>query len=106
MVSFDELIRYRERQRYGQRFNIIGFSNSEPKEYKHCIFCAGRRLQADPHDDSKLLCFSCGYSVLVEEAPNEEGISIKHNKQQTRIVSGKSKWKYYDKSGNEITIRI
>jgi hypothetical protein len=68
------------------RFNIIDFSKSEPKEYKHCIFCAGRRLQPDPHDDTKLMCFSCGYSVLVQEAPNEEGISIKHNKQRLLLL--------------------
>jgi hypothetical protein len=86
-----------------KRFNIIGFTNTEPKEYKHCIFCTGRRLQPDPHDDSKLMCFSCGYSVLVQDAPNEEGISVKHGKQQTAIVSGKRKKKHFDSWGTEIT---
>jgi len=102
MVTIDEIIRYRNKQRGGHRFNIVGFSNYEPVKHKHCIFCTGRRLQPDPHDNDKLMCFTCGYSVLAEEAPNDENISIKHDKQQTRIVSGKGKKRYYDKSGNEI----
>jgi hypothetical protein len=102
-MNCEEIIHYRDRQQNRHRFNIIGFSNSDPVKYKHCIFCPGKRLQPDPHDDSKLMCFSCGYSILVEEAPNEEGISIKHNNKQTAIISPKrKKKKYYDKQGNEI----
>lgn len=38
-----------------------------------------------------------------EEAPNEEGIKLKHEKnQQSAIVSAKRKKKYYDKFGTEI----
>ena len=52
----------------------------------------------------QLRCPTCGYTYKKEEAPNEEGISIKHNKQQTRIISAKNKnKKYYDKQGNLIT---
>jgi len=48
------------------------------------------------------MCFTCGYSSLIDETPNQEGISIKHDKQQTAIVSGKSKKKYFDQKGTEI----
>lgn len=33
---------------------------------------------------------------------NEEGIQIKHTKQQTKIIQPKKKKKYYDEKGNEI----
>jgi hypothetical protein len=61
-MSYWDLMKLRERENK-PRFNIIGFSNAEPIKHKHCIFCAGRRLNPDPHDDTKLLCFGCGYSV-------------------------------------------
>ncbi|HEY7695954.1 MAG TPA: hypothetical protein VH797_07640 [Nitrososphaeraceae archaeon] len=48
------------------------------------------------------MCFSCGYSVPIEDAPNEEGISVKHDQQPTKIVSVKTKRNYYDPQGNEI----
>jgi hypothetical protein len=48
------------------------------------------------------MCFCCGYSVPIEDAPNEEGISVKHGQQPIKIVSAKTKRKYYDSRGNEI----
>ena len=47
-------------------------------------------------------CSICGYTFREEEAPNEEGVTIKHKQQQTKIISGKGKKKYYDKFGTEI----
>jgi hypothetical protein len=70
--------------------------------YYYCIFCPGRRLQPDPHDDTKLMCFSYRYFVPIEDAPNEEDISVKHGQQPTKIVSVKTKRNYYDPQGNEI----
>jgi hypothetical protein len=61
-MSYWDLMKLREGENK-PRFNIIGFSNAEPIKHKHCIFCVGRRLNPDPHDDTKLLCFGCGYSV-------------------------------------------
>ena len=81
------------------RFNIIGFGTEDIVEYKHCPLDPGVRLIKIKGD---LKCPTCGYIYTKEEAPNEEGVSIKHNKQQTAIISGKGKRKYYDKSGNEI----
>jgi hypothetical protein len=48
------------------------------------------------------MCFSCGYSILAQDAPNEEGIAIKHEKGKTTIVSRKRNKKFYDDNGNEI----
>ena len=78
----------------------MGFGFENIQEYKHCIYDVAVRLQKNKK--GQLMCFQCGYVYQPEEAPNEEGVSIKHNKQQTAIISGKGKRKYYDKSGNEI----
>jgi hypothetical protein len=82
-----------------RRFNIIGFGSEDIIEYKHCPLDVGVRLIKTMKG---LQCPKCGYIYRNEEAPNEEGISIKHNEQQTRIVSGKKKKKYRDKFGTEI----
>ena len=81
------------------RFNIIGFSNEDIIEYKHCPLDLAVRLIKTKRG---LTCPTCGYIYTKEEAPNEEGVTIKHNKQQTKIVTGKRKKRYYDKQGNEI----
>ena len=81
------------------KYNIIGFGTEDIIEFKHCPLDPGVRLIKIEGD---LKCPTCGYIYTKEEAPNEEGVSIKHNKQQTAIISGKGKKKYYDKFGNEI----
>ncbi|HEU4469207.1 MAG TPA: hypothetical protein VFR61_09265 [Nitrososphaeraceae archaeon] len=81
------------------KYNIIGFGFENITEYRHCPLDPGVRLIKIKGD---LKCPTCGYTYKKEEVPNEEGVTIKHNKQQTAIISGKGKRKYYDKSGNEI----
>jgi hypothetical protein len=81
------------------KYIIIGFGTEDIIEFKHCPLDPGVRLIKIKGD---LKCPTCGYIYTKEEAPNEEGVSIKHNKQQTAIISGKGKKKYYDKFGNEI----
>lgn len=44
---------------------------------------------------------------MTEEAPNEEGLKGKFKgKQETMIISGKSRKKYLDRQGNEINAEI
>jgi hypothetical protein len=81
------------------RFNIIGFGTEDITEYKHCPLDPGVRLIKTKRG---LSCPTCGYIYTKEQSPNEEGVTIKHNKQQTAIISGKGKKKYYDKFGTEI----
>ncbi len=95
---------------YGRsRFNIIGFSNSSPwRPTKTCVIHPGRVLVR--RVDLKtgeciggLMCPKCGMSYLENEpTATEEGIIPKHGKQETRIITAKSRKKYYDKQGNEI----
>jgi hypothetical protein len=82
------------------KYNIIGFGSENITQYKHCPLDPGVRLIKIKGD---LKCPKCGYIFREKEAPNEEGVSIKHKQQQTRIISGKGKKKYYDKFGSEIT---
>lgn len=81
------------------KYNIIGFGTEDIIEYKHCVYDIGVRLIKVK---GQLLCPKCGYTYKKEETVNEQAIESQHQKQQTRIVSGKGKRKYYDKSGNEI----
>lgn len=83
-----------------KKYNIIGFGTEDIIEYKHCPLDPGVRLIKIK---GELKCPTCGYIYKKEEATNEEGISIKHNKQQTRIVTPKTRKKYYSKDGNLIT---
>src|SRR4249919_3179411 len=89
-------------------FNIIGFGYDwnqarNPKQYvepRTCSFCAGVILQPDPDDNSKLMCFSCGYSQKNPDFKDEwnpdgdsesetfEQIKEKYKKQQSRIIQG------------------
>lgn len=82
-----------------RKFNIIGFGTEDITEYKHCPLDPGVRLIKIKGD---LKCPTCGYIYTKEDAPNEECVKIKHEQNQTRIVSGRSKRKYHDKQGNEI----
>jgi hypothetical protein len=81
------------------RFNIIGFGSENVTEYKHCPLDPGIRLQKIR---GKLMCGKCGFVYTEQEAPSDEGVSIKHKQQQTKIISGKGKRKYYDRQGTEI----
>ena len=81
------------------KYNIIGFGNENITEYKHCPLDPGVRLIKIK---GELKCPKCGYIFRQEEAPNEEGVSIKHKQQQTKIISGNGKKKHYDKFGTEI----
>lgn len=111
MVTIDEIIRYRNRRENGGRgrFNIIGFTNySEWRPTKHCVIHPGARLIPNRNletgeDMPGLMCPTCGTSYSQNEAPTEEGIKGKFSgKQETRIISARSRKKYYDKQGNEI----
>lgn len=81
------------------KYNIIGFGNENITEYKHCPLDPGVILIKIK---GELKCPNCGYIFRQEEAPNEEGVSIKHKQQQTKIISGNGKKKHYDKFGTEI----
>jgi hypothetical protein len=97
-------------------WNLIGFNfgNSSKRygwqadgwdgstEYRHCPFHAGTRLLRKKDQPGVLQCPKCGSTYLENEAPNEEGIEVKHGKQQAKIITGKKKKKYYDKNGNLI----
>ena len=85
------------------KFNIIGFSNSNPKEYKHCVIHAGSRLIQSIEDPDKLFCPQCGMSYLPKDSVPEDQYVSRFGPQQTRIITAKKQKKYYDKSGNEIT---
>lgn len=51
-----------------------------------------------------LMCPRCGGPYTEIEAPTEEGIKGKFSgKTEPRIISARSKKKYYDKQGNLIT---
>jgi hypothetical protein len=84
---------------YTPKFNIVGFGSENITEYKRCPLDVGTRLIKIK---GEWKCPRCGYVFKEQEAPNEEGVSIKHKQQQTEIVSAKGKKKYYDKFGNEI----
>ncbi|HXV88928.1 MAG TPA: hypothetical protein VD710_07540 [Nitrososphaeraceae archaeon] len=97
-------MRYRNRQ----RFNIIGFNvSSKWRPTKSCATCHAILV---PRVDLKtgdpmpgLMCPRDGTPYTEKEAPSEEGLKGKFKgKQMTRIISAKSKKKYYDKQGNEI----
>jgi hypothetical protein len=87
------------------KFNIIGFSNYENKENKHCVHHQGTRLIQDLYDPDKLFCPTCGVSYLPKDTGIDEKVKIRHSPegQQSRIISPKKKKKYYDKQGHEIT---
>lgn len=111
MVSFDELIRYKNRLENGGRgrFNIIGFTNySNWRPTKSCALChvilIRRRNLETGEEMPGLMCPRCGSPYTENEAPTEEGIKGKFSgKQETRIISAKNKnKKYYDQSGNII----
>ena len=88
MVTFDELIGYRNRCR--PRFNIIGFTNySIWKPSKTCVIHRGnllipRRNLETGEDMSGLMCPVCGNSYSESEAPIEEGVKSKFSDKQTR----------------------
>lgn len=99
--------------RNDQKWNIIGFNFGKrykwqddgwdgSTEYRHCPFHTGTRLIRKRDEPNVLQCPSCGSTYLENEAPNEEGIQVKHTKQQTKIIQPKKKKKYYDEKGNEI----
>lgn len=108
MVTFSELMRYRNRKN-GIRFNIIGFSNSSPwRPTKTCVIHPGRVLVRRVNLETGefiggLMCPKCGMPYLENEpTATQEGITPKHGKQDTRIITAKSRKKYVDKQGNEI----
>lgn len=82
-----------------KNYNIIGFGSEDIREYKHCPLDPGVRLIKIK---GELRCPSCGYTYKQQEAPNEESVKIKHEKQQTAIISGRRKKKHYSKDGNLI----
>ena len=82
-----------------RKFNIVGLGSENLTEYKHCPLDPSVRLI---RIKGELKCPTCGYIYRKEEAVNEQAIQSKHAKQQTVIVSGKRKKRYYDKQGNEI----
>jgi rubredoxin len=82
-----------------KNYNIIGFGSESITEYKHCPLDPGTRLIKIK---GELRCPKCGYVFREEEAPNEEGVTIKHKQHRTEIISGKRNKKHYDKSGNLI----
>lgn len=100
--------------RNGQQWNLIGFNFGKrykwqgdgwdgTTEYRHCPFHPGMRLIRVKDQLGLLQCIKCGSKYLENEAPNEEGIQVKHtNKQQPKIITAKKKKKHYDKQGNEI----
>lgn len=85
------------------KFNIIGFSNSSPKEYKHCVIHAGVRLIQALDDPDKLFCPTCGMSYLPKDTASEDQYVSRFGPQQTKIISPKKQKKYYSQDGNEIT---
>ena len=87
------------------KFNIIGFSNSEGKEYKHCVHHPGTRLQQDIRDPDKLYCPECGISYLPKESGQDENILPEFGPRTsgTKIIQGKKEKKQYDSKGNLIT---
>jgi hypothetical protein len=101
--------------RNGQHWNLIGFNFGNKRykwqsdgwdgstEYRHCPFHPGMRLIRKKDQQGVLQCVKCGSTYLENEAPNEEGIQVKHTKQQTMIKTARKKKKYYDKQGNEIS---
>jgi DNA-directed RNA polymerase subunit M/transcription elongation factor TFIIS len=83
-----------------KQFNIIGFGTENVIEYKHCPLDPGVRLIKIKNE---LRCPTCGYTYRKEEAVNEQVIEPQHAKQQTRIITAKSKKKKrYADNGEEI----
>ena len=85
------------------RFNIIGFSNTNPKQYKHCVIHSHIRLVQSIEDPDKLFCPSCGTSYLPKDSAPDDVYQSRFGPQQTRIITPKKQKRYYDKQGNEIT---
>jgi hypothetical protein len=89
------------------KFNIIGFglnySNIDPSRWKHCVVHVGTRLISKPDEPGTLFCPLCGTSYLPNDTISEERFDPSATpKSQTRIITPKSKKKYYDKQGNLI----
>jgi hypothetical protein len=91
------------------RFNIIGFGNASSPWHPrktcpmHHAVLVPKRNESGDYEPGMLQCPLCGSTYSEKEAPNQEGISVKHGQQgQTAIISGKRKKRYFDKQGNEI----
>jgi ribosomal protein S27AE len=82
-----------------KKYNIIGFSEVDAIEYKHCPLDIGVRLIKIKDE---LRCGKCGFTYRKEETVNEQAIESHHQKQQTAIISGKGKKKHYSDNGEEI----
>ena len=89
------------------RFNIIGFWDPPSSPWRPTLKCPvhpGSKLVNMEGDDPAILrCCQCGtVTYKPDEALTEETMSAKHTKQQTRIITPKTRKKHYDKQGNEI----
>ncbi len=90
------------------KFNLIGFNfhNSsmiDPSRWKHCVVHSGTRLISKPDEPGLLWCPLCGTSYLPKDSISEENFEPTSSpKSHTKIITPKSKKKYYDEKGNEI----
>jgi DNA-directed RNA polymerase subunit M/transcription elongation factor TFIIS len=92
------------------KFNIIGFwdkpqSRWTPTKscpYHHSILIPKRNEKGE-YEPGVLWCRECGWQYLEKDAATEETVKGKYKKQQTGIIQGKKKRKFYDSKGNLIT---
>lgn len=109
MVTIDEIMRHRYRKENKRpRFNIVGFSMSSPwRPTKACVIChviliSGVNVQTGEKMPG-LTCPKCGMNFLENEpTAAQEGIKPKHGKQETRIITARTRKKYTDKMGNAV----
>lgn len=91
------------------KFNMIGFNFSNPSnysgydEYRHCAIHKGSRLIKDEKEPDLLFCPQCGCRYPVKDTVTKQNIQSKINPNSgTKIITGKTKRKFYDSFANLI----